>query len=713
MKSWIWILVLTVLSGCATVSGTIPPTRNLAGSSPGPEAYWVGAAETDITPTPGFANGGHSIAGQAARGVWTRLMAKAFYVEDATGTGILILTGDLWSVPAGLGDRVAEILAEDHGVSHIGREGILLHGTHTHHGPGNFASNAFYNRTAQRWQGFDPHLFEFLAQRMARAGAEAVRQKSRANLTLHTSVTKNLFRNRSLAPFMQNPDHREFVAREMLSREVAQSKSQTSDPNHSHPNPNHPNDRLAFEAVDKRVRTLVATDRHENIVAVVNFLAVHPTVLHPQTPIYSGDLFSATSAVLAHRLVSESPSAKKPIVLMINGAEGDVSPNWVRRDRKEVVELAHRLATHIGTSMLGNSLVIQGPIRKSFERVDLKGYEFREGNRRRKTSHQPLFGSAAMGGAEDGRSVLHELGWQEGRVGKRKRKAHGPKQAALDPVFLPFEFPVDLTGMLMPAHEIPSKAPLGVYRLGTIALATLPGEFTTMMGHRIAKNLGTRLGISESQVMLLGLTNEYISYFVTPEEYALQHYEGASTIYGQASGPAVNHALEKLSMRTGHDTHPRKPHRYSFQTGGRDSFGLESLGYEPYFAEEGLSMFFGDRKEIPRFEWNDRLVAMEDVVHRGETTPRVSIEVREGNQWIPYRIDNSLEDDRGLSILTVALCAGKFCDGDTKRSSPTQSRWATFWIPPGTFPETYRFRVRTLSGRTLHSPPFVSGAVPN
>jgi neutral ceramidase len=60
----------------------------------------------------------------------------------------------------------------------------------------------------------------------------------------------------------------------------------------------------------------------------------------------------------------------------------------------------------------------------------------------------------------------------------------------------------------------------------------------------------------------MGLTNEFVQYITTPEEYDRQHYEGGSTIYGPAEGAAISDALVGLTkaMREGR----RAPKPYPF-----------------------------------------------------------------------------------------------------------------------------------------------------
>jgi hypothetical protein len=68
-----------------------------------------------------------------------------------------------------------------------------------------------------------------------------------------------------------------------------------------------------------------------------------------------------------------------------------------------------------------------------------------------------------------------------------------------------------------------------------------------MSGRRIRNAIAS--AVPGATVIMLGLTNEYISYITTPEEYRCQRYEGSSTIYGQFTQPYVQERLRTLSMR--------------------------------------------------------------------------------------------------------------------------------------------------------------------
>lgn len=72
-------------------------------------------------------------------------------------------------------------------------------------------------------------------------------------------------------------------------------------------------------------------------------------------------------------------------------------------------------------------------------------------------------------------------------------------------------------------------------QIGDVVVTALPGEFTTMSGRRVrnaVQNAIFHTNKSKVQVILAGLSNVYSSYVATPEEYQLQRYEAASTIFG-------------------------------------------------------------------------------------------------------------------------------------------------------------------------------------
>ncbi|KAL5221730.1 hypothetical protein ABZP36_026443 [Zizania latifolia] len=126
--------------------------------------------------------------------------------------------------------------------------------------------------------------------------------------------------------------------------------------------------------------------------------------------------------------------------------------------------------------------------------------------------------------------------------GKEQVECHAPKPILLD------------TGeMNEPYDWAPAILPIQIIRIGQLVILCVPGEFTTMAGRRLrdaVKNVLTS-GNSEFNknihVVLAGLTNTYSQYITTFEEYQIQRYEGASTLYGPHTLSAYIQEFQKLA----------------------------------------------------------------------------------------------------------------------------------------------------------------------
>ncbi|PFH50435.1 hypothetical protein AMATHDRAFT_60966 [Amanita thiersii Skay4041] len=88
-----------------------------------------------------------------------------------------------------------------------------------------------------------------------------------------------------------------------------------------------------------------------------------------------------------------------------------------------------------------------------------------------------------------------------------------------------------------PYEWSPSTVDIQMLRVGNFVMLIMPGELTTMAGRRMREALRARLissGVlgSDAYVVIAGPANTYAHYVTTREEYAVQRYEGASTIFG-------------------------------------------------------------------------------------------------------------------------------------------------------------------------------------
>uniref|UniRef100_A0A8D0MLJ9 Neutral ceramidase n=1 Tax=Sus scrofa TaxID=9823 RepID=A0A8D0MLJ9_PIG len=81
----------------------------------------------------------------------------------------------------------------------------------------------------------------------------------------------------------------------------------------------------------------------------------------------------------------------------------------------------------------------------------------------------------------------------------------------------------------------PDIVDVQIITLGFLAIAAVPGEFTTMSGRRFREAIQEEFatyGMPNMTVVVSGLCNVYTHYITTYEEYQAQRYEAASTIYG-------------------------------------------------------------------------------------------------------------------------------------------------------------------------------------
>ncbi|KAL0955527.1 hypothetical protein HGRIS_001765 [Hohenbuehelia grisea] len=90
----------------------------------------------------------------------------------------------------------------------------------------------------------------------------------------------------------------------------------------------------------------------------------------------------------------------------------------------------------------------------------------------------------------------------------------------------------------IPYEWSPSTVNIQMLRIGNLVILVMPGELTTMAGRRMREALRAKLvssGVlgSDAYVVIAGPANTYAHYVTTREEYAIQRYEGASTIFGQ------------------------------------------------------------------------------------------------------------------------------------------------------------------------------------
>lgn len=94
---------------------------------------------------------------------------------------------------------------------------------------------------------------------------------------------------------------------------------------------------------------------------------------------------------------------------------------------------------------------------------------------------------------------------------------------------------------------VPHVLPLQLVRIGGVVLAGVPAEFTATAGRRLKQTLRDALPGALTHVAIANYANGYSGYVTTREEYGAQHYEGASTLYGEHTLAAYQQQFASLA----------------------------------------------------------------------------------------------------------------------------------------------------------------------
>jgi neutral ceramidase len=475
-----------------------------------------GAAEIDMTPHEGLPMAGYSWAGKYAKGIRGRLFVRALYLEDAQGNCAVLCFLDLLSASRYLLEKTASMTATTCGIS-VDR--LLLAGTHTHTGPGQFYGNSLYDQFAQAQPGFDRALADWISGRVAKAILEAADNAVPAQVGCVTRTLWGVSRNRSLLAFEKNQDMTHW--------------DDSRWPGHGAPSS------ISCEqwAVDPRVKVLAAIrlDNKEPI-ALFGTFGCHATSLGPRVKLYSPDWPGA--AVREARARLNAQYRIPPIVAVAGSGGGDI--NALGTCRAQGPELANYAGARVGEVLAATA----EEARKVATGFDLAvGYEevstiehTVDGNPETRLAEHWAYGAPTLAGSEDGRSLLYHLGLvREGMTGAHF-SPQDPQYPKVPPLF-------GLPALLFNVNPSP-VLPLHILNVGGHIFVTVPGEPTAMAAYRIEK--AVRQQTFASWVNVLGYAGDYSGYFTTEEEYAAQHYEGSSNIYGRHSLRHIQARIQKL-----------------------------------------------------------------------------------------------------------------------------------------------------------------------
>lgn len=489
--------------------------------------FLIGAAKHDITgPAAEVGMMGYGSIAQVTRGIHTRLYSRAFVFETADrAQRLAYVTADLALVSQAVQQEVVRRLA----IETPGKftdANLILSATHTHAGPGGYSHYVLYDFTTL---GFISQNFEAVVSGITRSVVEALRRVEPGDLHVMEDLLPGVTVNRSFDAFAANLPHVPGVG------------------------DHHPTYPLMTQ--------IVAQAESGKEIGILNWFPVHATSMSRRNTLISSDN-KGYAALLFEK------TRPGTIAAFANADQGDVSPDiydeeWNRRyDDLEATRL-------IGEAQYRKALELferRGPnlspvIETRHAWIRMPGLRVR--GEFTGQGDQALclagLGYSFAAGAEDGPSGLpvFKEGMKQGegplpddpfyflyrmlgltlfRVTPEDNRCHFPKPVLIS------------AGRQTPVPWTPDVIPFQLARIGELVMISVPAEITTMAGRilradilRILKPIGVR------QAVIAGLANSYSSYLTTFDEYQIQSYEGASTLYGPHTFAAYRQVFADLA----------------------------------------------------------------------------------------------------------------------------------------------------------------------
>jgi neutral ceramidase len=497
------------------------------------DTYKIGLAREDVT---GSASGvtmmGYVDFKQKSAGFATRQYARAVVLQESSGAhAVALVVVDSCQITSGMREEVVKIIDQKtNGV--LNSQNIMLVATHTHSAPGGLSH---YNLYSLSTLGFSEYTYKAMVEGSVKAIENAYKAMTPGRIYVSNGNVKKLNANRSPLAYAENP---------------AEEKDKYN------------------SNVNKMMTVLRFDDLAGQALGMFSWFAVHATTVESDNTLIDSDNKGFAGLVFEKAFDSSQYSApgKKFVAAFATMEGGDSTPSvegdldgdgdWdcTANTNDGCIKYSGGLhATSALTLFASRGAPIQGPLDSVLHFIDMSQIEvtpeFSGKNEIQKTCQAALGISMFAGIAPDHAGV----GKEGVRCGEQRfifgnimcdgivDQCHYPKPVALN------------LGGKKPSPWAPDRLPIQIMRLGQLAFAAVPQEFTTMSGRRtrsvVQSIMGPQQGVE--QVLLAGYANAYAGYVATFEEYQLQLYEGASTHFGPWTQAAYTQEIANLAKIMG------------------------------------------------------------------------------------------------------------------------------------------------------------------
>lgn len=520
----------TVLTASALGVAAVPALSALAdavapaaraNTAPGEFEFGLGIA--DLTgPAAECGMMGYSQLDQATAGIHLRPRARAFVI-GAGGNRIAYVAVENGAVFGSVHGGVLLALAQRFGDRYTERN-VVLTSTHTHASCGGSAHDYAYTLATL---GFQQQVYDAEVNGIVEAIVAADADFGPGAIALGRSTLHDASVNRSRVAFDRNPEA----------------------------------ERALFpDAIDPAVTTLVFT-RAGREVGALTWFATHNTSMTNANRLISSDNKGYASYAAEHlehgvRHLDGQPSY---LAAFAQTNAGDMSPNLNLRpgdgpttDEFENTRILGERQYAASRAAAAQAVSMTGAVDSLLCYIDLAAVSvdgrFTPDGAPHRTSPAAAGVSLIAGSVEDG------PGLPGGPIPEGVRNPmvdflggiDHPHPAWLADAQAPKAIAVPL-GLLPPVPWVPNVVPIQLIRIGGLYLAAAGAEFTIVAGLRVRRAVAAALGVDVEQVLLQGYANSYHEYVTTPEEYDVQQYEGASTLFGRYTLCAYQQEFTRLA----------------------------------------------------------------------------------------------------------------------------------------------------------------------
>ncbi|GFO12902.1 LOW QUALITY PROTEIN: neutral ceramidase-like [Plakobranchus ocellatus] len=512
--------------------------------------YYVGVGIFDITGPAAEVNMmGYANPAQTSHGIHLRQFSRAFiFSTSSTGKRVVFISIDACWASGAVKQNVVKKLSETYGNMYTAQN-LVLSGTHTHSGSGGFSQYLLYDITAL---GFNKQGFDALVEGITQSVIMAHKSMQPADIYMNSGELLDSNINRSPSAYLNNP-----------AQERAKYKYD----------------------VDKTMTILKIVNAQGQGIGMISWFAVHCTSMNNTNEMLSSDNKGYASMLFeADMNPGTRPGQGQFVAAFAQSNEGDVSPNT---KGPHCIDSGKPCDILTSTCHGKNELCIaSGPGKDMFESTQIIAR-----NQYKKATD--LYNSAKikLNGPVDFRHTYVDMTKQnvtlpDGSIGHTCKTSMGYSFAAGTtdgPGAFDFKQGTNTTNpfwnfvrdlikdpspelvkcqapkpILLATGEIsfpykwqPDIVDHQLLRLGQFIITAVPGEFSTMSGRRmrdVVQAAAVQGGMpADTVTVIAGLANEYADYITTFEEYQIQRYEGASTIYGQHTLSAYLQSYSHLS----------------------------------------------------------------------------------------------------------------------------------------------------------------------